>query len=281
MNKNVSGAKALFAMLLGLICILVVSCRKIPPEVLVDSEKNTLYLTKKTHNYSVGPEESYSCTVLDEGVLKLLDYRDSEDYLNGHVQIWKYEIVSPGTVRILWESESVGRIFDRHIDIFTIDEDLNYSIKKDYLLDCLRYLVVGPSNDQIDFIEGYLVDLNGVKYSYNIDKNQLPEVSIAAIFDYFFSNKDEFELVEFLDQTQLDKNITYILQRGLYDRDYPNPEIQLDDKCRVYYFEPYVSNGNLVDYRYYLIATKNTRCVDEVHVLIPTRIVEQLISSPE
>ena len=51
-----------------------------------ESEEGTIVFTKKNHNDSVGPTEEYTCTVLDEGILELVDYSDEMAYLSGHVR---------------------------------------------------------------------------------------------------------------------------------------------------------------------------------------------------
>lgn len=236
-----------------LIALLLTSCVRIfIPEKAEEPEEKVLDFTKKTHNYSQGTPEDYICTVLDEGVLELIDYSDKEAYFTGHVQKWKFKIIGEGTVRLLWEHVDGTLLIDHYTETYTFDAAGNYTMETDYMMRCLRYMMVGPVTDDSTSLQGYVVDFNGKKSFFSYDLSRINGITINTIFEDYFNGTEVFTKTPFIPQSQYLETIQYLLKiHGMEN----NPRMQLDEKSRLYRFVPHMNRDAEVEwYEYHLLA---------------------------
>lgn len=189
-----------------LIALLLTSCVRIfIPEKAEEPEEKVLDFTKKTHNYSQGTPEDYICTVLDEGVLELIDYSDKEAYFTGHEQKWKFKIIGEGTVRLLWEHVDGTLILNRYTETYTFDADGNYTMEYDCMVQGIKYILY-HKDDESRTIQGYFADFNGKLHFYSVESELLNGRGIDDVYSYLLENFEAFEAVATISREALSES---------------------------------------------------------------------------
>lgn len=220
-----------------------------------ESEEGTIVFTQKTHNDSVGPTEEYTCTVLDEGILELVDYSDEMAYLSGHVQEWKYRIVGEGQVRILWEHDDGWGHISEYMEIYTFDQNGKYTVEEDRLWDGVEYLLINSSSVS-RLIQGYFINPNGQKFLYSLEKSELSEISIEKICEYIMKNIDDAVFVkkDWIPQKDFFESRRYAMK---YADEKSNPALCLDGKSYLYFITYSEGSDSEISIHHYdLIAMK-------------------------
>ena len=109
-----------------------------------------------------------------------------------------------------------------------------------------------------EYLKGYYVDMNGKKFVYKIEKNDLSEISIDGLYRYikYYMKKQEdslFNEVKWIKQSDFEKSCECAI--GLLNET-ENPQLSCDGNAYLYFFSYEWKKQEIVSYSYYLVGMK-------------------------